>query len=319
MKPSLVFGLLTFGVAAQAQTSMAACGPLPDSTSKQVIKSVGDLRVCLVATKVAGTDAVVPRDWAATGATVVMETQRPDDNRRISLQGLLVDHTINGRQVPMDSLAERWQKAVLDFVDAAYQADELRSRSTNLQMEIDSLPARLARTRDSLSLVERKASQLSGFILTTQSKHDRAELQVSGLEGQRDGYLQRAEAEESAAAMAKDDNARRTALARAQSYRSQAQRVSSQISGIMREAGGTEAMKAVARAQAELQALRPEHTIAMLQLQLGNYEATNVQDLQAELTALDAQRQLPALDARVEQARLALLAALEARGKAPSP
>jgi hypothetical protein len=319
MKPSLVFGLLIIGTAARAQTSLAACGPLPDSTSRQVIKAFGELRACLVATKVAGTDAVFPREWAAKGATVVIETQRPDDNRRLSLEGLLVHHTINGREAPMDSVAERWQRAVLELLDAKYEADELRSRSTSLQLEIDSLPARLARTKDSLGLVESRASQLSGLILNAQSRRDRAELQVSGLEGQRDGYLQRADAAESEAAMTKDDNARRSALARAQSYRAQAQRVSTQISGIMREAGGPEAMKSVARAQAELQAMRPEHTLAMLRLQLGNYEATNVDDLEAQLTALDAPRRLPELDARVEQARLALLAVLEARGTAPSP
>src|SRR4051812_38002198 len=98
---------------AAAQSSLAACGPLPDSSSRQIIKAFGQLRVCLVATQVAVTDAERPREWAARGTQVIMETQRSDDYRRAAIAADRVAWTINGRPATLDSLAERWQKAVI--------------------------------------------------------------------------------------------------------------------------------------------------------------------------------------------------------------
>src|ERR1043165_4644424 len=96
--------LLLFAAGSAAgQTSFAACGPRPDSTSRQWRMSIGDTRVCMVATHVADLDAASPVAWAARGTVVVLETQREGDNRRAAITGSAVTWTVNGRPTPVDS------------------------------------------------------------------------------------------------------------------------------------------------------------------------------------------------------------------------
>lgn len=314
---SVGVGLL-FAASAGAQTSMSACGPLPDSASKQLTRIFGSLRVCMVATKLAGKDAETPREWAAKGDVVVLETQRPEDNRRAAIVRNSVEWTINGRPAPMDSLAQAWQAAVVTLADAVFEADEVRRQASELRAQIDSLPQRIETTKARIAFLEKRDRQLNLAILNANNRENSLRSEISSLESRLAMAQSRASAAERQAASARDDRARASAEATARAAQQEVTRISDAIRGLQREMYSGESSRLVAAAQEELRALEPAHNIALLKLQLSNYQSLNPADVEAQLTQLDAPQRLPALDAQVEKARLDLLAVLEARGRAPS-
>jgi hypothetical protein len=303
---------------AGAQSSLAACGPIPDSTSKQIIRVFGDLRACLIATKVADTDAELPHEWAARGANVIMETMRPDDNRRASIAGDRVAWTINGHPAPIDSMADRWQKAVLDLLDASYEAEGLRAQATSLRAEIDSMPMRRESLRKRIEAIELRKRELDRAELASQRREATMRNDISRLESRQRELESRANSEERKASSTSDANARRSLEQNAANYRNQALQLGEQIRRLQRNEQGSDETRRMVIIQEELRALDPLNSITLMRLQLANLDSTKVEDLQAELTQLDAPQRLPVLEARVETARRALLAVLEARGKAPS-
>ena len=303
---------------AGAQSSIAACGPLPDSTSRQLIKAYGDLRVCIVATKVVGTEAETPGEWAAKGSVVILETQRPGDNRRSAIVGNTVDWTINGQKAPQDNLSDRWQKAVIELLNASFDADELRVQATSLQEQIDSLPARRDAMAKRIRNIERVQAELNGQLLATQAAEARRRNDVMRLERQIDDYNRRGAAEERRASGLSNPQAKAAAEANARQYYQEAQRLGEQLRRLESSARSNDAELNRRGLEEELRSLTSDGNLALLRMKLDNYDSTKVEDLRALLTQLDAPQRLPALDARVEKARLDLLAVLEARGKGSS-
>ena len=318
MRNFKVLGLsVLVAASAGAQASMAACGPLRDSTSRQQVSSFDSLRVCMLATKVVGKDAETPREWAAKGDVVVLETQRPNDNRRAAIVGSSVEWTINGRQAPMDSLAQAWQSAVVALADASFEADDFRRRVAALRAEIDSLPQKIEATKIRIAYLEKRDRQLNLEILNANNRENAIRTEIRGMESRLATAQSRASAAERQAAAARDDRTRAAAEATARAAQQEVMRLSDAIMRAQRDAFSGESSRKVAAAQEELRVLQPTHNISLLNLQLSNYESIDLADVEAQITQLDAPQRLPALDARVEKARLDLLAVLEARGKAP--
>jgi chromosome segregation ATPase len=318
MRQLITAGLgLLAAASATAQTSLSACGPLPDSSARQSVKVFDGLRVCLVATRVTDPEAALPQDWAAKGATVVIETQRDGDNRRVAIEGNRVSWTINGRSAPLDSLAERWQKAVIELLDAKHEADALREQSTSLRMEIDSLPARRAAAAKRLEDLERLQKRLDQELLAERNRETLARNETDRLQRQINDLQNRISSEERRASSITDPRARASVEANLRGYYDQIRRLQEELR--RREGDPHRGSRRLADIEDEMRRLRGDGNVAMLRLQLANYDSTSVRDLEEQLTQLDAQRRLPELDSRVEQARRALIAVLDARGKAPSP
>jgi hypothetical protein len=304
--------------AAAAQSSISACGPLPDSTSRQQVSTFGALKVCLIATNVANTDAETPAGWAAKGNIVVLETQRPADYRRAAIVGTNVEWTINGQPAPKDSLADRWQKSVIELLDAAFEADGIRRQVAALRMQVDSLPARRAAIAQKIKDIERVETALDQQMIAVQSEERRRRIDIDRLEQRRDDYLRRASAEERKASATRDERARATYTANARQYYAEAQRMTEEIRRTESNGRDSNAQRRQVELEQELRSLTSDGNLALLRMQQENYDSTKVEDLEAMITQLDAPRRLPVLDARVEKARLELLAILGAPGIAPS-
>jgi chromosome segregation ATPase len=327
MLRSAAIALALTAAAAPAQSSLSACSQTLDS-ARQVVKVSTGLRVCLLAVQPSSAEGL-PRDWAATARTLILETQRDGDNLRAALSGTRLSWTINGREAPADSLADAWQKAVVDYADAAFQADDLRRRVTELRAEIDSLPERIRATRERIKYLERRESELTLEIqragnprpneLRGESSASEASLRssIQQLEAQRSAAERRAATAEAQAVAERDDRKRASYAAQAQAEREKADRAAHSLRLMEQRLTGGSA-HAVARAQEDLRTLRPRENIALLKMQLANYESVDAQDIERAIRELDAPRRLPALDAQAERARLALVSVLEARRKTGS-
>jgi chromosome segregation ATPase len=268
-----------------------------------------DLRVCMLALSVQRLDTDVPREWAAKASTLVLETQRTDDNRRAMISGSNVAWTINGRAGPQDSLAHAWQKAVVDLADAVYEADQLRARDAMLRLEIDSLPVRVARTKSRIAYVEKMDSDLNLRIMNAGREENAIRAQIRQVENARSSAEARAASARSRANSGSQQD-RAAAEAAARSYEQQAMNLSRQADDLNRKLMYSNASRTVAAAQEELRALRPEHTLALLKLELSGYEATNAADIEREIQQLDARTRQPLLDVKVDAALARLRAIL---------
>jgi hypothetical protein len=306
---------LTLGASAQGQTSMSACGPLPDSTARQTIKVFGGLRVCLLATRVTDPEAL-PLEWAAKGSTVILETQRDGDNRRAVIEGNRVAWTINGSVAPIDSFADHWQKAVIQLLDLRYQADALREQSSALRGDIDSLPARRDRMRQRVDAIEKLQVKLDQQVLAARNRQTLERNEDERIQRQINDLQQRASAEERRAASLTDQRARTASENTLKNYYDQIQRLYEAQRRARSNSG--ESDKRLAELQEQMRVLMGDGNLTFLRMRLAEYDSTNVQDLEQQLTQLDAQRRLSDLDVQVEKARLDLVAILEARGKGPS-
>jgi hypothetical protein len=169
-----------------------------------------------------------------------------------------------------------------------------------------------------IDYLEGRDRQLNLEILNAGNRENAQRAEISRLEQQRSAADSRASNAERQAASARDDRTRASFESAARSARQQADALSQAIRNMERSVGSGGSSKSVAGAQEELRALQPRQNIALLKLQLGNYESVNVEEIEREIRELDAPQRLPVLEAQVEKARLALLAVLEARGKAPS-
>jgi predicted nucleic acid-binding Zn-ribbon protein len=305
----VIASLALASTSANAQSSAAACGPLPDSTARQVVKMFGDLRVCMLALKVGALENDLPQEWAARASLLVLETQRPDDNRRAAISGSSVSWTINGREAPQDSLAQAWQKAVVDLADATHQADQLRARSAALREQIDSLPARIAATKNQITYVKRRDADLNRTIMNAGNTERSIRSQLAQAQRALSSARARASSASARASSARDERERAAAAAEAQSAEQQVSNISMAISGLEYELARGDASRTIAAAEEELRALRPEHTLALLSLELSGYEAMNLADLQREMQELDAPVRQRLLDTEVD-ARLARLRAI---------
>jgi chromosome segregation ATPase len=232
------------------------------------------------------------------------------------IEGNRVTWTINGRPAVIDSLAERWQKAVIDLLDARYEADALREQEASLRMEADSLPARREATRQRIAQIERRQVQLNNQILAERNRETQRRNELSLLERQRDDIQRRLSAEERKTAT-NDDRARAAAEANIRRLSNELSSINDRIRRYDSYAS-QDVDRRIAAIEAQLRELQSGHNLALLRLQLSNYDSTDVEDLRQQITQLGAPQRLPALEARVEKARLALLAILEGRGKAPS-
>jgi hypothetical protein len=132
--------LFVIASTAAAQSSLAACGDVPDATARQTVVSAGDLKVCLLAMRSDPADTA-PRQWATRSHVVILETQQSNDFRRLVLETRAMAWTVNGKPAPYDSTVESWQKAVIDVLDAGWAARRLTAMSGELRATDIALPS----------------------------------------------------------------------------------------------------------------------------------------------------------------------------------
>jgi hypothetical protein len=305
---TLIAGL---AIPASGQTSIAACGEPGDPSARQVHKVFGDLRVCMVAVRPAA-EAEFPRDWAARASTIVLETQQPGDNRRAAIEGSRVTWTVNGRPAPVDSTVERWQRAVIDLLDAAHERDQLRGTANDLRSRIDSLPARRAATRARIDDIERRDAALSQQMVALESRERLRRDEITRLR-QRHGQVQsQATAEQNRAANA-DERTRAAIEANARRLAQEADRLEDQLLRLERQEASDDLRKRISDLSYERASLNVAEATRYLQLQLTALDSTNVREIEQQIQQLTAGGRFAILDAQVDERLKGLRALLAIR------
>lgn len=287
-----------------AQSSSAACSPADDSTARQIIKTFDELRVCMLAFQGDSPIGDGPRAWMTTAARVILETQRPDDFRRMSM-GIAsgrVDWAINGKLKDYDGPSVAWRSAVVALLSQAGEAGDLREKVRYLRLQIDSLPQLRKRTTDEITATERRAVSLNQAIMKLQSDDRALRAQGSQMEQRIRSLQGQAARETMAAARATDGTSRTRAENAARQAEMEIRRLEDQLRRTDRQRLAIDAERRVPLLEQQLSNLRPDHTVALLRMTLGNLEALSVPALERELAELDADNRLRVLDAEIAKA-----------------
>jgi hypothetical protein len=266
---------LLLATGAGAQSAIAACALVPDSTARQTVIKAGELTVCLLAMRADPADTT-PRQWATRSHVVVLETQRPGDFRRLALDRG-TSWTVNGKPAPMDSTAEAWHHAVVDVLDAAYAVDRLRGLSAQLTATDIPLPTNADSARERLTAIDKRIALLDARIasvLATDRSLDR------NIESARRNYEQaarRATDEQGRAARA-SPQAQAAANAQAQSAQAAANQAYGNYSSLVDRKRRQNAPGEISRMSDEQRTLRARKDL--LQLQLQRLDPTNPATMQ---------------------------------------
>lgn len=301
MRPVLVFGAVIIvgtGAPAMAQSSMAACGAPRDSSARQLHKVFGDLRVCMLAL-VRGAETEYPRDWAAKASTIVLETQRPGDNRRAAIEGNRVSWTVNGRSAPLDSMAERWQRLVIDLLDVAHERDQVRASVEALRATIDSLPARRAAAASRIGVLERRDGALSRQIIALESQERLAREEIARARRRHDEVQRQATDEQNRAASA-DERSRAAIEANARRLAQEANRLRQRLFDLERREASDDLRKRITDLSNERASLNASETIGYLKLQIAEYDSTDVANIERQIQQITSGGRLATLEAQVE-------------------
>ncbi|HET9424007.1 MAG TPA: hypothetical protein VFO55_01445, partial [Gemmatimonadaceae bacterium] len=266
----IALALLSVGAPPLAgQSAAAACAITSEHYANQVVRTFGDLRVCMLAF---GADpGSAPATWPTTASRLVMETQRPSDIRRMMIGEGRVEWAVNGQTRPADSTAIAWRRAVEDLLVNEWEAVMLRAKVAALRMDIDSLPARRNRIPREIDSIARLERNLRSRIMTLESQDRNSQARIAAHEQQ----LRQIQAEIRRQQSLRPPDA--AGRARVEAVIAQLERAYSLEDARLRSAERQrESLDAIRRArllEGELEELRADHNIAMRKLQLRELNA----------------------------------------------
>src|SRR4030095_15224752 len=97
----------------------------------------GYLLVCTITDGYDGPrDSELPSEWIGHADRIIMETERDNDVRRLEIVDGRSTILVNGRTPSLDDATTTWRRALLDLLDASWEASTLRGRESSLRGEI---------------------------------------------------------------------------------------------------------------------------------------------------------------------------------------
>lgn len=153
-----------------------------------VMRTLGDLQVCMIAEGAAGDDrAVKPSDWPSRAARSFLQsrkgtaTQRLDITREGAAQR--VRWSVNGTERAFDATAEAWRDAMLALLDASWEASSVRGEVSSMRGEISSLRGEESSMRGEISSLRGEVSALRGEISSARGDESSLRGEISSIQG----------------------------------------------------------------------------------------------------------------------------------------
>jgi hypothetical protein len=294
-----------------AQSADAACGATNDVTTRQFIKVYGDLRLCLLAYTGDTVATEGPRAWTRA-PRAVYETQRENEYRRMAIVGDSVEWTINGQPRPADSAAMAWRLQVIDVLQPAWEAAQLRGEVAGLRLRIDSLPALRARTVARMDSLEKRVAAARARVLDLRARDRSAQSNVTTQESRLHAMEAQLDRERTRLNTV-DPAARARAEKAVQQMERQVQSQERAVYDAQRKRDALDVDRQIGAIELDLRESRPEHQQAMLKLELGELDAESIPLLEQQLANLDADNRLRVLDAAADTALARLRTSLSIR------
>ena len=146
----------------------------------------GDLRVCMTTDGYSDSDRSdqsPPSEWIGRSDFVVIETDRDNDVRRLEIDRGRSSYSVNGRSVSMDDGVTTWRRAVLDLLDATWEASNLRGRESSLRGEISSVRGERSSLLGEISSLRGEVSSMMGEISSLRGEESSMRGEISSIRG----------------------------------------------------------------------------------------------------------------------------------------
>jgi beta-lactamase regulating signal transducer with metallopeptidase domain/predicted nucleic acid-binding Zn-ribbon protein len=292
-----------------------------------IMKSFGDVRVCMMTEGFTGDGVQRPSDWIGRAERVLLETQRPGDVRRMEIADGRMSWTINGSAQPIDAAVGTWRDHLLAVLDATWEVSQLRGQVSTLRGEISTIRGEKSTLQGEISTLRGQVSTMRGDISTLRGEEStlRGEIStirghVSTLQGQistergaistlqaypwdrteRDGISARIRRHEEAIRRVEDEIRRYDADAR--------------VRAVERRIDALDTDGRVAAIEREIRDFDVEAKIAVINRQIANLEVeSRVTSIEGEIASLDADDRARELEARRDAALARLRVTLGGR------
>jgi beta-lactamase regulating signal transducer with metallopeptidase domain len=146
-------------------------------------KRFGDLRVCMVTEGFTGGDDHRPSGWPGRATRVILETDRPNDLRRMEIVGGRVSWTVNGQARGVDADADAWRRDLLDVLDATWEVSLLHGERSSLRGRISSIHGERSSLQGRISSLRGEVSSMRGMISSARGEESSLRGEISSIRG----------------------------------------------------------------------------------------------------------------------------------------
>jgi chromosome segregation ATPase len=146
-------------------------------------RSFGDLRVCAIGEGLSANQSTLPSSWASRASRLVLETERPNDVRRMEFESGRVSFTVNGNAAAIDGAAAQWRDALLGVLDATWELSQLHGQVSTLRGEISTLHGERSTLQGEIATLRGEVSTMRGEISTVRGRESSLRGEISTLRG----------------------------------------------------------------------------------------------------------------------------------------
>jgi beta-lactamase regulating signal transducer with metallopeptidase domain len=238
-------------------------------------KTLGDLRLCMVAEGVGDRDdSGRPSDWPDRARRVLIEVHRGTRVERLEMAresgaAQRVSWEVGGAQHAFDRNAEEWRDRTLAVLDTTWELSRLHGQVSSLQGQISSVRGEESSLRGEISSLMGEVSSMRGHASSVQGEESNLRGQISSIQG----------------------------------------RVSSMQGGISSQQGSISSLEAsrygldgAERERIGAQVKRHRDEIARIEKEIADYNAeARIADVEREIRALDAPGKVAAIEADIRR------------------
>lgn len=312
----LLTAAVTVNVARASAQSDSFCANAADSSRvirtgpvRMVAQAFGDLRVCFTSSGFTDSAEAHPREWPSFSSSVVFETIRPSDARRLESnreRGLL---TINGQPRAVDSAAAAWREQVYHVIELRWNIVSLREQQAGLENDIISTRRQSVAMTAEIDTIQRQSMSLESSIAALRAAEDAGRFALSREErAEGDIRAQLSTARSALASLANNSSPSAQAQYRqAQQRVDQLERLLTRQEAAVRDAErrllNLDAGRRIGALALEQRNLNTDARLALLRVRLATLDAdARIEGLQGQLRSLRAEERIARLEGEQAQA-----------------
>jgi len=147
-----------------------------------ILKSFGDLRMCMTADDVGEVDR--PSQWIGRARHVVLEARRGNAVQRLDVdQASRPTWQVNGQARAFDAPAQQWRDRVLALMDTTWEIATLHGKVSTLRGQISSIHGQRSSLQGQISSLRGEVSSMQGQASSVRGHESSLNGQISSIRG----------------------------------------------------------------------------------------------------------------------------------------
>jgi len=290
-------------------------------------KSVGDLRLCMLAEDVGSDDrSERPSQWLGLARRVVMEARRGSMVQRLEIErqaggGQRTSWRVGSSERAFDASAQQWRDRMLAALDTTWELSTLRGEVSSLRGQISSIHGQESSLRGEISSLRGEVSSMRGRASSIRGEESSLRGRISSIHGHVSS-LRGAISSERGAISSLNASRDRVDESGIRKHEAEIARLEKEIrdygadakvAAVEREIAALDARGKVAAVEAEIRAFDLDGKVAAVERRIAALDvAGKVAEIERRIAALDADRRSRQLEERLAKEIAQLEAAVAA-------